>query len=169
MITIRSEQPQDVDGIRHVNAKAFGQSEEADLVDKLRRNCDDILSLVALEASIVVGHVLFSPAVLENEGETVVGSALAPVAVLPAYQKQGIGTALIQKGLHILTAAHCPFVIVLGHPEYYPRFGFEQARKNGIQCEWDVPDDAFMILMLDEQRIKIRSGMARYRPEFSEL
>jgi putative acetyltransferase len=88
--------------------------------------------------------------------------------VLPKYQRLGIGSKLVDAGIEELNERGCPFVIVLGHPEYYPRFGFEPASRFGIKCEWDVPDEAFMIRMLDPSKMSSRTGVARYRPEFAE-
>jgi len=168
MIKIREEQQQDVPVIREVNIRAFGQSHEAAIVDKLRENCDDLLSLVATIQNQVVGHILFSPATIESEDRTLQGAALAPMAVLPEYQRQGIGSGLIRTGIQELKNRQCPFVIVLGHADYYPRFGFEPASRYGIRSEWEVPDQAFMILVLDESEIQGISGVARYRPEFAQ-
>ena len=91
MIKIRKEQPQDIKAIRKVNIHAFGQNQEADVVDKLRQNCNDLLSLVAIIHNQLVGHILFSPVKIENEDRTIRGMGLAPMAVLPDYQRQGIG------------------------------------------------------------------------------
>jgi len=169
MISIRPEQPNDVAAIRTVNERAFGQSDEANIVDRLRESCSDVLSLVATIDDGIVGHILFSPAAVENAGRTIGGMGLAPMAVLPEYQRQGIGTALVKKGLAALQSRSCPFVIVLGHPEYYPRFGFEPALERGIRCPWEgVPDEAFMILVLDKSAMKEVSGVARYRSEFDQ-
>jgi putative acetyltransferase len=168
MIAIRREQPQDVKAIREVNLLAFGQPQEADVVDKLRQNCPDLLSLVALVDDRVVGHILFSPATIQGREGTLHGMGLAPMSVLPEYQRQGIGSELVRTGIAELKNGRCPFVIVLGHAEYYPRFGFERASAHGISSEWDVPDEAFMILVLDEPEMRGISGMARYQPEFAE-
>ena len=168
MISIRDEQTQDIPTIREVNIRAFGQPGEADLVDKLRQNCNDLLSLVAVKGNQIVGHILFSPATIESEDRAVQGMSLAPMAVLPDYQRQGIGSGLIRVGIARLESRQCPFVIVLGHAEYYPRFGFEPASRHGIRSEWQVPDEAFMILVLNESEIQGISGVARYQPEFTE-
>ena len=168
MVRIREEQPQDIKAIREVNIRAFGQTQEADIVEKLRQNCDELLSLVALKQNQVVGHILFSPVIVENEDRTVQGMGLAPMAVLPAHQSQGFGSELIRAGVEKLKSWRCPFVIVLGHPAYYPRFGFEPANLYGIQSEWEVPDNAFMILVLNKSEMQDISGMARYRREFAE-
>ena len=102
MITIRQEQPQDIKTIHDLNKRAFGQSQEADLVDKVRQTCDDLLSLVALMEDEVVGHILFTPVMVEGEDSMVQGMALAPMAVLPEYQRQGIGSALVRTGIEKL-------------------------------------------------------------------
>ncbi len=93
---------------------------------------------------------------------------LAPMAVLPENQRQGIGSKLIKTGISKMKNRKCPFIIVVGHPDYYPRFGFEPASRYGIQSEWDVPDEAFMILVFDEDKMRGISGVAKYLPEFAE-
>jgi putative acetyltransferase len=169
MIEIREEQPGDLPAIRVVHERAFDQSAEANIVEKVRANCSDVLSLVALRGGQVVGHILFSPATVEADGETVEGMGLAPMAVLPACQREGIGSALVRRGLEILAERCCPFVIVLGHPEYYPRFGFERACAFGLRSQWEgAPDEAFMAVFLDETWRAKASGIARYREEFDE-
>ena len=168
MITIREEGPDDEQAVREVLVEAFGQELEADLVDKLRKGCDELLALVALMEDRIVGHILFSPAVIEGREQKLQGMALAPMAVLTEYQQQGIGSQLVQAGIEALKQAECPFIILVGHPTYYPRFGFEPASQHGIRSEWEVPDDAFMVLLLDEQQKDGLSGTAKYRPEFSE-
>jgi putative acetyltransferase len=115
-----------------------------------------------------VGHVLFSPAVIEGEHGKLAGSGLAPLAVLPEYQRQGIGSELVRAGIAHIRQSGCPYVIVLGHPEYYTRFGFEPASRFGISSEWEVPDEAFMILILDKRAMRDVSGVARYRSEWAE-
>ena len=167
MSVIREEGPQDAPAIRAVNEQAFGQPAEADLVDALRRSCAERLSLVAEEDDVVVGHILFTPAVVESAGRQVVGMGLAPMAVLPERQRQGIGSALVERGLSALRERRCPFVIVLGHPGYYPRFEFERASARRLASQWEgVPDEAFMVLILDSQAMAGMYGAARYRPEF---
>ncbi len=162
MIEIREEQARDEAGVRRVNTEAFGQPGEAAIVDALREHCSDRLSLVALDGDDVVGHILFTPATLEQ----VEGVGLAPMAVQPSRQRDGIGSKLVRRGLDELRERGCPFVIVLGHPEYYPRFGFERASARGIRCKWEAPDEAFMILVFDEAVMAGISGLAHYRSEF---
>ena len=168
MTTIRYERPDDADAVRRVNERAFDQPTEARLVDRLR-GCNGALSLVADDDG-VVGHILFTPVVVDNGGEKVVGMGLAPMAVAPQRQRQGIGTRLVERGLEVLRQRRCPFVVVVGHPEYYPRFGFQRASAHGLRCQWDgMPDDAFMALVLDDRAMRSVTGVARYRPEFDEL
>jgi putative acetyltransferase len=168
MISIREEQAEDIPFIREANKQAFGQLQEADLVDKLRQNCHDRLSLVAVAEHQVIGHILFSPATIHSEGGPIQGMGLGPMAVLPDYQRQGVGAELVRAGLKRLENKGCPFVVVLGHAEYYPRFGFEPASRLGIRSEWEVPDEAFMIRVLKKSEMQGLSGLVRYRREFSE-
>ncbi len=169
MTTVRPEKPEDVPLVHEINEQAFEQAVEADLVDKLRRNCSDIISLVAEEDNRPVGHILFTPVVIESGGGEVRGMGLGPMAVAPDHQRQGIGIELVNRGLELLRGRGCPFVIVLGHPEYYPRFGFAPAAGRGLRSQWDgVPDEAFMVLVLDEAALEGVSGVARYRKEFDE-
>ena len=122
-----------------------------------------------IENDKIVGHILFSPTVIEGEHGIIKGMGLAPLAVLPEMQHQGIGTQLIKAGIQNLRNTQCPFIIVLGHPEYYPRFGFEKASPHGIKCQWEgIPDEAFMILWLDKSPMRRVSGLAKYRDEFDE-
>jgi putative acetyltransferase len=95
---------------------------------------------------------------------------LAPMAVLPDRQRQGIGSRLIQRGLELLRDRGCPFVVVVGHPEYYPRFGFEPASKHGLVSQWEgMPDEAFMVMVLDAKVMTGAVGVARYRDDFNEV
>ena len=169
MIEIREEQPADVAAIRLVNEEAFGRPQEADVVEKIRADCADVLSLVALRDGRVVGHILFSPATCEGKDGPVSGMGLAPMAVLPDSQRQGIGSALVRRGLEVLGERACSLVIVLGHPQYYRRFGFKRASLYGLRSQWTgVPDEAFMVRFLDDSYKGRVSGIARYREEFDE-
>jgi putative acetyltransferase len=165
-IEIREERPSEIASIRDVNRRAFGQDLEGDIVDALRRNGAALLSLVAIVDGQVVGHIMFSPL---SVGSAARGAALGPMAVLPEYQRQGIGGLLIEAGTQKLKEAGYPFIIVLGHAEYYPRFGFKPASEYEIHCEWDVPDEVFMVLVLDELKMGSVTGLAKYRPEFSSV
>ncbi len=167
MITIRKEQRGDEEQIRLVNTCAFGQPAEADIVDTLRKASPEGVSLVAVCEDKIVGHILFTPAVIEAKEKEIWGMGLAPMSVLPEFQRQGIGSKLVQAGLDEMRKAQQPFVIVLGHPEYYPRFGFIRASCYEIVSQYDnVPDEAFMILVLDEVALKGTSGVGKYRAEF---
>ena len=169
MITIRPEQPDDAAQVRRVNELAFEQPAEADLVERLRQACADSLSLVA-EDKGVVGHILFTPVVVESAARPVLGMGLAPMAVLPDRQRQGIGSQLVTRGLDILRERSCPFVVVVGHPEYYPRFGFEPASTHGLSSQWKgMPDAAFMVLVLNPHAMAGVSGVAKYREEFNAV
>ncbi len=167
MIEIREEEPCDQAAVRHVNEVAFENGPEAAIVDKLRASCDNYVSFVAVEQGNVVGHILFTPVTLENGG--LVGMGLAPMAVLPSHQRQGIGSLLVRYGLEHLRQSGCPFVIVLGHPEYYPRFGFERASHYKLLSRWEgIPDEAFMVVVFDPDALPKAGGVAKYRDEFDE-
>ena len=163
MIEIREERESDADAVREVNDRAFGQDLEGRIVDALRSNGAVTLSLVATLHGRIVGHILYSPIAIGDA----IGAALGPMAVLPEHQREGIGGRLIEEGRRRLEANGCPFVIVLGHDTYYPRFGFVRASVHGITCQWEVPDSVFMIQVLDESTMARTSGMAKYRDEFT--
>jgi putative acetyltransferase len=162
-VKIRCEQHDDIAAIRAINREAFGQDTEGAIVDALRANGALLLSLVASVGSRLVGHIAYSPAVVGG----VRGAALGPMAVLPDCQRQGVGSRLVEAGNHELTADGCPFIVVVGHPGFYPRFGFEPASRYGISCEWPVPDEAFMAMILNPACMNGIGGLARYRAEFS--
>lgn len=166
-IKIRKENPRDYSAIKEINDLAFEQTQESELIDQLRSNCEKFLSLVAVEEKKRVGHIFFSEAIIDTNNSPVQGMGLAPLAVLPQYQNKGIGSRLVKEGIDILKDMNSPFIIVLGHSEYYPRFGFEKASLHNIKCQWnDVPEDAFMILILDKKKMSGVSGTGRYRDEF---
>jgi putative acetyltransferase len=165
VIEIREEQPRDIEAIREVHGRAFGQDQEGNIVDALRANGAALLSLVATLEGRVVGHILYSPLLVGD----VMGAALGPMAVLPEHQRQGIGSRLVEAGSRQLTHQGCPFIIVVGHPAFYPRFAFRPASRYGITCEWDVPDDVFMVLVLDDAKMPGVVGLAKYRAEFSTI
>lgn len=165
MFEIREEIATDIAAIRSVNQHAFGQDYEGRIVDALRANGAALLSLVATVDDQVVGHIMYSPATV---GE-ISGAGLGPMAVLPEYQRKGVGSRLIEAGTRKLMESGCPFVVVVGHPEFYPRFGFQPASNLGIRCEWNVPDNVFMVLVLDSLKMAGISGMTKYRDEFSTV
>ena len=169
MIEIRKEKQKDYDKIRIVNDRAFGQLDEGRIVGKLRESCKEIVWLVAVSDNEIIGHIFFSPVTIETQTGFVKGMGLAPMAVLSEFQNRGVGSMLVNEGLRIIENMSCPFVIVLGHETYYPRFGFERASKFGLKCQWEgLPDDAFMVMIIDESVMKGISGIAKYRDEFNE-
>jgi len=169
MVIVREERPEDRAAVRRVNEQAFGRAAEADLVDALRAHGKAVFSLVAVEGDQVIGHILFSPATIESDGKIFPALGLAPMAVLPERQKCGIGSLLVKTSLDECRRAGHECVVVLGHPEYYPRFGFAPASQYGIRCEYDVPDEVFMALELREGALQGRAGTAKYQPEFNKV
>jgi putative acetyltransferase len=170
MITIRPETAEDYAAIREVNALAFGREVEARLVEALRGLPDFIpeLSLVAIEAGRVVGHILFSPMVIETKDGAVPALALATIAIRPEFQNQGIGSELVRDGLERCRNLGHRIVVVVGHPAYYPRFGFSPARERGLQAPFPVPDEAFLALELAPGALDGVVGMVSYPPAFGE-
>jgi putative acetyltransferase len=162
---IREERRTDVSSVRDVNTRAFGRDREARIVDALRSSGAALLSLVAEQEGAVVGHIMYSQASIGD----VKGAALGPMAVVPEQQRHGIGSDLVANGTQRLRRASCPFIVVLGHPSFYPRFGFRRASSYGISCEWAVPEEAFMVLVLNEIQMRSVKGVAAYRPEFSTV
>ena len=169
MTTIRRENPDDIEGIRHVLEEAFHQSSEADLVELLRQQDAITLALVAIKGDQVVGYIMFSPVTIDSEYSSLDAIGLGPMAVLPQHQGKGIGSELVRDGLEECGQAGHEIVVVLGHAEYYPRFGFAPARPRGVRCEFDVPDDVFMIMELRAGALSGKTGMVRYRPEFRSV
>jgi len=169
MIQIRQERPGDELAIHHVNEQAFDSPAEADLVDALRERGAFVLSMVALEDDTIVAHILFTEAITDDPDVTFKAIGLAPMAVLPEYQRKTVGSQLLKAALDKCRQSGYDAVIVLGHPEYYPRFGFTSAKPRGIQCEFDVPDDAFMVLELRENALDGWTGIIKYQPEFNDV
>lgn len=169
-IVIRAEQPGDGPEIYGVNREAFGGDDEAKLVDRLREGEGTFLSLVAVDGAAVVGHILFTDVRIVLPDEELHGLGLAPMSVLPPWQRQGVGSRLVREGLEHCREAAASGVVVVGHPEYYPRFGFTVGIDAGIV--WDAMPEvrAFMVLGLKEGTLeRWRGGRAHYRPEFAGL
>lgn len=156
--------------MHEVNERAFGQVAEAKLVEALRRTADPQLSLVAETEGQIIGHIFFSPVELEPARGAVAAMGLAPMAVLPEHQRRGVGSMLVRKGLQACKQRGVRAVVVLGHPKYYPRFGFKPAREFGLQCEYDVPAEAFMVMELKPGALAgRRSGTVKYHAAFDEI
>jgi putative acetyltransferase len=167
-MNIREEQSGDETGIRRVNLAAFETSTEADRVDALRGDPAPIISLVAEEDGNIVGHILFSPATLVADPRLSL-MGLAPMAVIPPRQRAGIGSRLVVEGIERCRRGNVKAVVVLGHPDYYPRFGFVPASELSLRCEYDAPANAFMVRELDEGVLKGFSGIIRYHPSFARF
>jgi putative acetyltransferase len=166
---VRTETIEDHESVRRVNELAFGQHNEADLVDALRANARPYVSLVAVAGEQVVGHIFFSPVSIESEAGGFNAMGLAPMAVLPKRQNQGIGSQLVRQGLKECQRLGEDIVVVLGHPNYYPRFGFVPASLKGLRSEYDVADEVFMVVELTEGALNGRRGLVKYHPEFSKV
>lgn len=166
MLSVRRETPEDIEAIHYVNEQAFGGKQEADIVDALRNRGAVTLSLVAVRGNKIVGHILFSPVTIESESSNFTAVALAPMAVLPEFQGKGIGSRLVNDGLEECRTLGHEIVVVLGHPDYYPRFGFVPARPRGIECEFEAPEEAWMIMELREGALAGRRGTVKFQPEF---
>ena len=162
---VRVERAEDLADVHEVNRLAFGRAAEADLVDRLRERGKVLLSVVAVVDGTLVGHALFTPGAIEGDNGRFACAALGPVAVLPDVQKQGVGTAVIAEGLLRLRASGRERAFVLGHPGYYPRFGFAVASRYGIGNPFGA-DDAFMVLALRPGGLDGVTGTAVYQPEF---
>ncbi|HPL63302.1 MAG: N-acetyltransferase [Syntrophales bacterium] len=169
MMEVRFERSEDIPSVREINQLAFARRTEADIVDNLRKSCPDAVSLVVEEDGRIVGHIMFTPVIIEGVDKRLEGMGLGPVAVRPDLQRKGIGSALIRCGLEILRGRRCPFVVVLGIPGFYSRFGFEQASRHGIKSPWEeVPEDAFMINIFNNEDFRGLAGIALFRKEFDE-
>ncbi len=164
-VIVRSEAETDVAAVREVHVAAFDTPEEAALVDALRGHSEPLISLVAVIGGVVVGHVMFSPVSLEGHRDLKL-MGLAPLAVLPAHQRTGVGSALTSAGLGRCGELGAGAVVVLGHPCYYPRFGFEPADARGIGCQFEAPPEAWMVLELEPGYLRGASGVVRWHAAF---
>jgi putative acetyltransferase len=166
LVELREERPADRDWVREVNRRAFGRDAEARLVERLHEGGEVIVSLVAAHDDLIVGHALFSRLPIETEMGDIGAAALGPVAVLPEWQRRGIGSALVRRGLEECQLRGCAAVVVLGHPEYYPRFGFSAALAAALQAPYS--GEAFMALEL-VPAVLARGGVVRYPAAFQSV
>jgi len=165
---IRAELPKDAAAIRAVNLAAFETPAEADLVEALRKRASPTISLVAEEEGAMIGHIYFAAVELPESLELPL-MGLAPMAVVPDFQGKGIGTSLVRAGLGRCKREGVSAVVVLGHPNYYKRFGFGPASKLGLTSEFKVPNEVFMVLELVEGSLKGKSGVVQYHSAFKEM
>ena len=172
MVTVRVESKKDYPAVYEVNKLAFKREAEAKLVNNLRKSSGFIpeLSLVAEKDGEIVGHILFSKLKIKRDLGEVTALTLAPIAVLPECQKQGIGSLLIKEGLAACNRLGWNIIIVVGHPEYYPRFGFTPARKKGLEISFKepIPDDVFMVCELKPGALEDISGTVELPQAFHE-
>ena len=167
MIEIREEQAGEYREIRQVIVAAFGGDTEANLVELLRNRDKAPVALVAANDNKIFGHIMFSPVTITLAPQTFRAVGLAPLSVLPAFQRQGIGSTLAREGLKKCAAAGFEMAVVLGSPYYYPRFGFSRASLCGLGNEYDA-DEHFMTMELKNGALDRVSGTVRYSSEFKE-
>jgi putative acetyltransferase len=166
-IVIRLETPQDAAGVRAVLELAFRRADEALLAESLRRH-SGVFGLVATHGEEIAGYILFSPVTCQAAAGPALCAGLGPMAVGPDWQLQGIGTRLVRQGLEECRDRGITAVVVLGHPDFYRRFGFAPARDRGLTCKWVVPEDAFMVRELVPGSLAGMRGLVTYLPEFDE-
>ena len=157
---VRNERPGDREQVRKVNEAAFGRSDEANLIDRLRVEGAVLLSLVAEVDSQIIGHILFCRMIVETAQGSVAAVSLAPMAVLPEYQGRKVGSQLVRRGLAQLCERGERIVIVLGHQNYYPRFGFSSEKARYLASPF--PPEAFMALELSDGALAGIHGTVRY-------
>lgn len=168
-MNIRKEQPSDIEKIWDVNSEAFETDAEANLVNALRNSGCDYVSLVAETETKVVGHILFTPVELTGDENKLKLIGMGPMAVLSKYQNKGFGSELVEAGLEHCQSLGYDAVVVLGHPSYYPKFGFVPSVKYGIKSEYDVPNEVFMILELVPESLNSHSGIIKYHEAFNSV
>lgn len=166
---IRPETEHDKDAIYRIHEEAFPTTAEAELVNRLRLQADPIVSLVAETGhGKLVGHILFTPVTLEDHPNFQL-MGLAPLAVTPERQGRKTGSHLVEAGLDRCREMDIGAVVVLGHPDYYPRFGFLPAIEFGIRSVFDVPPEVFMLIELLPGYLEDATGLLHYHPEFEKL
>jgi putative acetyltransferase len=167
MVLIRNEQPNDVSAIRYVNECAFKGPAEANLIELLRATEKAVISLVAINNEKVIGHILFSPVTIASNPHNIQAVGLAPMAVLPTYQRQGIGSQLVRHGLEVCRKQGYDLVFVLGHKNFYSRFGFTRASDYGFSNEYQA-EESFMVQELQEGILCTVNGLVKFQPEFQQ-
>jgi len=165
---IRAEEQRDWGAVRAVNVSAFERPAEANLVDALREQAQPLVSLIAEDNGAIVGHIMFSPVSISGHPALKI-MGLAPMAVVPEHQRKGVGSALIRAGLEQCKQLGFGAAVVLGHPAYYPRFGFSPSARFGIGCEYQVPEEVFMVVELQTGYLRGTSGKVKYHAAFSNL
>ncbi len=168
---VRAESESDHDAIDRVHRLAFGQANEGRLVRAPRCFPEFVpdLSLVAEAERAIVGHILFTPIHIRESTLAIPALALAPMAVLPDWQRRGVGSSLVKDGIDRCRRLGHAWIIVLGHSEYYPRFGFVPASGFGIRAPFPVSDDAFMAMALQPHAFAECAGVVEYPPAFSDV
>ncbi len=167
-LNVRAERPEDRAAVRAVSLSAFDTAAEANLVDALRDRARPVISLVAELDAEVIGHIMFSPVTLDGHPDLSL-MGLAPVAVSPKHQNRGVGSALVRAGLQRCGELGIGAVVVLGHPTYYPRLGFQPSVRFGITSECDAPAEAFMVVELRPGHLRGVTGTVRYHEAFRDL
>lgn len=167
--SVRPESPDDRDAVHQLNAAAFGREGEAVLVDALRDAGAALVSLVAEHQGTVIGHILFSPVSIEGHGAAGPVAGLAPMAVQPGLQRKGVGSALVRAGLAACSERGQVACVVLGHPAFYPQFGFAPAHTHGLRCVYDVPAEVFMAMELLPGALSLADGIVHYHPAFAAV
>lgn len=168
-VSIRPERAGDRAAIHQILAAAFPTAAEADLVDRLRDVVTAKVSLVAEVDGVVVGHILFTPVILRDGASRQHAVGLAPMAVHPEHQRQGIGSTLVVAGLEACAAVGDSLVFVVGHPEFYPRFGFGPAAPRGFHYIDEGFDSYLFVAELEEGALDGKHGWIEYHPEFDRL
>ena len=168
-VIIRPERRQDKQRIRQINVEAFGSEAESNLIEVLRNSGILLISLIAEVNGEVIGHILFSPVDLRGNKSNVSIAGLSPMAVMPKWQRKGMGSMLVKEGLRLCKESGYAAVVVLGHPEYYARFGFAPSVRYGIKSEYDVPDEVFMAVELSEGSLADCGGIVRYHAAFNQF
>lgn len=169
MSLIREERPEDAEAVHALLVAAFGREAEARLVERLHASGRIVCAMVAEQKGRVLGHVVFSRIAIESGDGEIPALALAPLAVMPAFQRLGVGSALVSAGLERCRMEQHARVLVVGEPAYYGRFGFVPASRFGLKCPFPAPEEAFMAIELEPAAFTQVSGVVRYGHEFEDL